>query len=178
METKSQKRYWCGNARLLSDMFWCLVFASILTWSSNHHSSNRGTSALPNSKAVSEYVDSVSECGDYLQPHTAGEAIYDEVVSFASRVVFCFLMFFIWSWNSDHLRRRFARFCIHLLCWFGFVAGLISMGFVVWFFPKSLNEYCGCQLVLFWTIFGSVLAIKYRSLMWPKPSQDDSLCTT
>lgn len=84
--------------------------------------------------------------------------------------LFCFFLFFFWSWNEQHVQKRFARWFIHILCWIFFV--FVFLMLVGLFFDKSYKKdfalWCGLTLV---TILAIGIAIKYKNLMWPKKSQ-------
>ena len=82
-----------GNTKLFFNLLWCVLIALLLTWL-NHQNSEHKTSATHLN------IESVSQCGNYLQPQSPGEAISDQVVSFLGKIWTCFLLFFFWSWEN------------------------------------------------------------------------------
>lgn len=166
-DTKN-KKYWSGNLRLFSDIVWCILISLLLMWS-NHSQSNKNTSTtIPNSSQIGQYIESSSQSGDYLKPRTSGEEISQHIASLIGSIVGTFFIFFFWSWNRKHLECRVARITVHFLCWTMFIIGFGTLVFLGWYYPRSLSEYTGWYVLILTTVWGMLIARKYKRLMWPK----------
>lgn len=81
-----------------------------------------------------------------------------------------FFVFFFWSWNEQHVKKRFAKWVIHILCWIIFLFSLLSVVVVIFegWHPGNLESYAGLAIIF---ILSIGIAFKYKSIMWPKKKQ-------
>lgn len=124
------KKYWSGNKRLVSDLFWSCIINLFLV-----------------------LIES-GEGSDVLSPEDQLEHIF----RFIGGVIGVFFLFFFWSWNKHHIKSRFAKYAIHILfaviplgfCFLlfsgvffkmnflSFLFSLIYHGLIVWKYMKLM----------------------------------------
>ncbi len=122
------EKYWSGNIRIVSDIFWCGVIAFFYGCAQKNFSGN----SLPTSWAAA------------------------------------FFMFFFWSWKVEQVKKRFARWILHIICWTQFLGMLIMIGVCITY-PKLIFPFHAWTLAIIIGIALSILIfIKYKRLMWPK----------
>ena len=103
----------------------------------------------------------------------SNETIYYQIGAFLGRAVAFFFMFFFWSWNREHLKCRLARVMIHILCFYIMVVNLFCLCPLIYFGLSTLTTH-GWYLLGQSIVWGSLVAIKYKKIMWPKHPQTTS----
>jgi hypothetical protein len=89
-----------------------------------------------------------------------GYGIYEVVGFFTGKTLAAFFLFFVWSWRTRHIQQdKLVSRSIHTL----FISMFITCLLMVWvYFP---SPWPSMVVPLVW---GSSVAIKYKSLFWPK----------
>lgn len=111
-----KKKQSSGNVKLIVNIFCCLSLATLLMLFGG------GFSHYDQNHLFTSHYYSIVELD------TPTKLIIANGLTLLFNAHCLFFMFFFWSWNSQHLKQKLARWSIHLLFW-GFVS-IFSFGLI------------------------------------------------
>jgi len=154
-------KYWNGNKRLISDIFWCCLIFFLLKFIAV------GMTPFIEMTYKNPHGNILGFIRETYLSHNIMhlESLPGKILELVSGAIEIFFLIFFWSWNRDHIKCGLAKNVVTVFFWFFAICGLIML-------IIGMYNDADPNLVLFG--YYGLIAKKYFKLMGKKEEKKNS----